>query len=329
VREEVVVAAMAGATSVDELLWNLGIREDEDVEEITTEIRDVCPGYQYQIRLNVAKSEAAEALARNDKEGIKFWRREMMIAIEGKRKAEEEDDSDSLLDDLLSGGDDTLVDVTQTVGQVDPTEIGPLAGLETEPEPDLEDEEHSVDDPVNETAEAAGAAGSVGVESSPQVSHGEVSESESDSESDSGGPAKSKEPSQSGRSGNKRKVKSMSRTGRRPKGSRNVDPDGLQPVDPEVIDSEPVRESVLGYTGEMYHGRPVVLFRKCPEAFGCEALKRSSNVRLTLHNGILNHMEIGDLSREPTPYWAVLDAASDLKTGFTTEQVRSRALVTG
>jgi hypothetical protein len=102
----------------------------------------------------------------------------------------------------------------------------------------------------------------------------------------------------------------------------------LQAVDPGDIDSEPVRGDVLGYTGEMYCGRPVVLFLKRPEVFGCEPLKRESKVRLTLHNGILNHMEVGDLSRSPTPYWAVLDAASDLKSGFTVEQVLSRALTT-
>ena len=115
---------------------------------------------------------------------------------------------------------------------------------------------------------------------------------------------------------------------RRPKGIKvSASIDGLVPVEAGDISSTPVRGYVMGYTGEVYCGRPVIMFKKCPEVFGCIKLKRSNLVRLTLHNGIINHMEIGDMSRGPTPYWAVLDAVSELGSGFTTEQVLSRALI--
>ena len=101
---------------------------------------------------------------------------------------------------------------------------------------------------------------------------------------------------------------------------------GWQPLAEGDLECTEVAGDVLGYTGEEYRGRKVVAFRKHPEVFGGVPMRRAVTVRLTLHKGILNHMELRSGKGVPTPYWAVMDAASDLKSGFTTEQVLIRAL---
>lgn len=98
------------------------------------------------------------------------------------------------------------------------------------------------------------------------------------------------------------------------------------PLGPGELECAEVAGDVLGYTGEEYRGRKVVAFRKHPEVFGGVPMKREAVVRLTLHKGILNHMELRAGQEVPTPYWAVMDAASELKGGFTTEEVLIRAL---
>jgi len=98
------------------------------------------------------------------------------------------------------------------------------------------------------------------------------------------------------------------------------------PLGPGELECAEVAGDVLGHTGEEYRGRKVVGFRKHPEVFGGVPMKREAVVRLTLHKGILNHMELRAGQEVPTPYWAVMDAASELKAGFTTEEVLIRAL---
>ena len=92
------------------------------------------------------------------------------------------------------------------------------------------------------------------------------------------------------------------------------------------IDCEVIAKDVIGWTGETYCNRGVVSVLRRPEVFGGVPLKNEAIVNLTLHNGILNHMGIRP-DRSPTPYWAVMDAMSDMKGGFTMEQVVSRAMV--
>lgn len=95
-------------------------------------------------------------------------------------------------------------------------------------------------------------------------------------------------------------------------------------VNPEMIESEAMRSYVLGMTGENYHGRPVVLVKLKEGMFGTNC--KSKIIKATLHNGILNQCAIR--SGGATPYWAVLDAMSDLKKEFTKEQVVEKAVST-
>lgn len=103
----------------------------------------------------------------------------------------------------------------------------------------------------------------------------------------------------------------------------------LVPVPKEEFDCEHLFGDLLGRLGgdvgglsAQYRGRPVVCFLQRSDAFGAgvpaverkfigEDQKELFMVRVfTLHNGILNHC---DISEEPTPYWAIIDAMSDLK----------------
>lgn len=83
-------------------------------------------------------------------------------------------------------------------------------------------------------------------------------------------------------------------------------------------------EDIIGYTGEEFCSRPVVLFRQRPGVFGSTSVKKDKVRRYTLHNGILNQCAIHSDGR-PGVYWAVLDTMSDLKVEFTKEQVIDRA----
>ena len=97
----------------------------------------------------------------------------------------------------------------------------------------------------------------------------------------------------------------------------------LRPLAKGELACAVIAGDVRGWTGATYMGRGVVSVDRRPEAFGCPRLKREAVVQLTLHKGILNHM--GMRVGVPTPYWAVLDAMSDLGE-FTMQEVMSRAM---
>jgi hypothetical protein len=103
--------------------------------------------------------------------------------------------------------------------------------------------------------------------------------------------------------------------------------ESLRALEKGDLDCGIISRDVKGWTGRQYMGRGTVLVERRPERFGAPSLKREAVVELTLHNGILNHMGIRP-DRRPTPYWAVMDAMSDMKDGFTMEQVVSRAMMT-
>jgi hypothetical protein len=92
------------------------------------------------------------------------------------------------------------------------------------------------------------------------------------------------------------------------------------------VASDVMKPLVVGYTGETFCKRPVVLVKKEPGIFGTSG-GRARLERFTLHNGIVNHCDIGS-GGKPSPYWAVLDAASDLHDKFTKEQIVERAVKT-
>ena len=86
-----------------------------------------------------------------------------------------------------------------------------------------------------------------------------------------------------------------------------------------------VRDDALGYTGDSFCGRRIILFRKRQGVFGGTA-KGERLRRYTLHNGIPNMSDLrGD---KPTVYWAVLDAMIDMKAGFTKPEVVAAATKT-
>lgn len=99
------------------------------------------------------------------------------------------------------------------------------------------------------------------------------------------------------------------------------------PVPPELVDSSIFHENIIGYTGGKFCDRPVVLFNQRPGLFGATSVKKPKVREYTLHNGILNQCSVHKDGR-PGVYWAVLDAMSDLKTGFTRSDVIDKAVAT-
>lgn len=91
----------------------------------------------------------------------------------------------------------------------------------------------------------------------------------------------------------------------------------------DSIDGEVVPSLVNGRLGILYHGREVVLFRHISGLFGTRPFGNDRFRKLTIHNGILNQCAI---EKEVTPYWAVMDAMSDLKTNFTRSEVLDLAV---
>jgi len=84
-----------------------------------------------------------------------------------------------------------------------------------------------------------------------------------------------------------------------------------------AVDGDVVGRMILGITGKTYHGREVVLYRQEPGLFGTDPAFIGDKPRvqeLTLCNGILNPIR---LRNPPSAFWAIIDAASELKTGFT------------
>jgi hypothetical protein len=91
----------------------------------------------------------------------------------------------------------------------------------------------------------------------------------------------------------------------------------------ELVSCEAVQADVLGLAPEgKYRGRTRVLLFLRPQVFGAEVVLEPSVRLVTLHKGILNHCNAED---HPSPYWAVLDAMSDLGT-FTKDEVLGRAV---
>lgn len=89
------------------------------------------------------------------------------------------------------------------------------------------------------------------------------------------------------------------------------------------IDGEVVPSLVKGRLGILYYGREVVLFRHISGLFGTRPFGADRFRKLTIHNGILNQCAI---EVEVTPYWAVMDAMSELKTNFTRSEVLDLAV---
>jgi len=94
-------------------------------------------------------------------------------------------------------------------------------------------------------------------------------------------------------------------------------------VPPGLVESEPMRELVVGYAGRQYCGRDVVVVRR-GEVFGCPGPTRGRTRLNTLFNGILNQCEI--LDGPPGASWAVLDACSELRDGFTKREAVDLAM---
>ena len=71
-------------------------------------------------------------------------------------------------------------------------------------------------------------------------------------------------------------------------------------------------EMVLGVVnGEEYFGRKILMVQSVPGLFGEGIVQRKSPKRYTVHNGHINHCDIRE-GECPTPYWAVMDAMSEL-----------------
>lgn len=92
----------------------------------------------------------------------------------------------------------------------------------------------------------------------------------------------------------------------------------------EPIEGDVVPALVEGATGDMYRGRTVVVFRHPAGLFGTHKGCRDRKRLLTLCKGIVNQCTIEE---PPSPYWAVVDSMSDLRTGFTKSSVVERAIM--
>jgi hypothetical protein len=97
----------------------------------------------------------------------------------------------------------------------------------------------------------------------------------------------------------------------------------MQPVPSEDCQCEEIREGLLGYTGETYRDRRVVLACLRPQLFGGGDDKSVYYALLTLHNGILNEFTMGKDDKSLNYHWLFLDAMSDMGT-FTRTQLFER-----
>ena len=316
-----VISACEGSTDLGEVLYKLGIEGAE--EEIALDkIEEIDPIVNLRLRKNLASKEMAEASVAGNMEAVSENRLIYLRITDEIRQYELEYDSTENSDTSVVPGApvklESTFDSPQGISPLDESLLFDEYGGDDEEEVDVVPGEGGF---LGESGES-GESGRVELEHSVDMGEPELSlVSEIPDQGKEDGMSISEEAVV-----NSVKKLKKPRSARRPRGSRDVSVEELLPVPAKDVCSAATLGDILGYTGEIYRGRKVVLFRKRPEAFGCKPLKRESKVRLTLHNGILNHMEIGDLSRAPTPYWAVLDASSDLKDGFTTEQVLSRAL---
>ena len=94
-----------------------------------------------------------------------------------------------------------------------------------------------------------------------------------------------------------------------------------------TVDCDVIRPMIKGKINDRYYGREVVSFSAEAGIWGTTSPKVKNGFKkarlFTLHNGILNQCS---LETPPTPYWAVLDAASDLKTGFKKQDLIDKAV---
>jgi hypothetical protein len=97
-------------------------------------------------------------------------------------------------------------------------------------------------------------------------------------------------------------------------------PGNLTPCMDDEIEGEFMRGQVLGYNGKTFCGRRVVVLRRTPHQFGCPSPLTIRVSEHTLVNGIVNHSKL-TADGVPKAYWAVVDAACELKTGFTSKDV--------
>jgi len=107
------------------------------------------------------------------------------------------------------------------------------------------------------------------------------------------------------------------------KSKDGFDASKLVPVGEGEVGGKVMPPLVMGYAGKEYHGRKVVAVKRVAGIFGTKAGERGGPQLCTLRDGIVNQCS---MKEPPTPYWAALDAASGLKSGFTREQVVDEAM---
>ena len=107
-------------------------------------------------------------------------------------------------------------------------------------------------------------------------------------------------------------------------------PDGLDGLKLEKVGKgslkcQAAHEMVEGIVvGQEYHGRKLVVIHYVAGLFGDGIAPHKGRKLGTLHNGHINHCDIRE-GEPPTPYWAVMDAMSDLGE-FTKEEAVSLAV---
>jgi hypothetical protein len=100
--------------------------------------------------------------------------------------------------------------------------------------------------------------------------------------------------------------------------------DKCLPLGADDLSVDAMRSSVVGLTGQSYHGFPVVRIKPEAGVYGRSG-KRGGDQWRTLHHGLINHAE---LEQEPTASWAVMAAMFELGTGgktFSKAEVLDRA----
>jgi len=125
-------------------------------------------------------------------------------------------------------------------------------------------------------------------------------------------------------------------------GKKSIDTTGMESKPPErppeesknlivchddEVEGEFMAKQVLGSNGKIFCGRKVVVLKRAPRQFGCSCPATAKVSEHTLCNGVVNQCDMSS-DGVPTPYWTVLDAACELKSSFTSEQVVKLAVET-
>ena len=103
-----------------------------------------------------------------------------------------------------------------------------------------------------------------------------------------------------------------------------IDLSGLTPLGHGDFDGVMV-SYIMGYTGDTFCHRPVVIVRRVAGLYGCECVKHDRYQEYTLHRGILNQADLTS-NGVPSPYWSVLDAMTELHDGFSMDDVLNLAV---